>query len=580
MARMYPDRIPEIHRTNPERRAECDVYGALLESLSDDYTVFGWVSWVSRRPGGGMRDGEADFVIAHPEHGILVLEVKGGEIALDGVRGEWTSTSLGGHVHRLRESPFMQAKNHRYDLARKLADTPGWPAGAMRFGYAVAFPDSQPPAGDLGLDAPGALMLCRDSLGRLDERIAAIGHYWQRAESAVPAPGTAGVEALCRVLASSFRLPVPLGRHVEESARRMMELSEAQFGVLDGLSRNRRVLVTGGAGTGKTRRALEKAKRLARDNGFRTLLTCFNRPLAEYLAASAGEVPNLTVLNFHELCATFARRTGVAVQTPVPYDLPNAFYREELPAMLVDALAVLPDRFEAIVLDEGQDFSALDRAALELALDDRSDSVLYVFQDETQAIYRDGTPWPEAKMSTFVLTENRRNTRAIHTVLGNLAGETRTRATGLPGAPPEFILAREPREQARALSRALHRLIREQGVPPGAIAVLTSSRRAAPELMEDGRIGAFEVTTEHAAAADRVLLESVTRFKGLERDVIVLVRLDPVSYCDYASLLYVGASRARVMLVVIGDEEVLRRFRGDAGGPGAGPQGPGAAAAG
>jgi hypothetical protein len=568
VAHMYPDRIPELYHADPARRAECEVYLALLESLSDEYSVFAWVSWVMRRPGEGARDGEADFVIAHPGHGILVLEVKGGAIAYDAGTGAWSTTDRNGHVHALREGPFAQARRHRYDLARKLADTPGWAAGDARFGYAVAFPDSAPPDGDLGLDAPSALMLCRDSLGRLDERIAAIGQYWQRSESAGGPPGAAGVEALRKVLAQSFKLRMPLGCCAEEDARRLVELSEAQYGVLDGLSRNRRMLVTGGAGTGKTLLALEKAKRLARDDGFRTLLTCFNRPLAEYLKASAGEVPNLTVLNFHELCATFARRAGAPVQAPVPYDLPNEFYRESLPAMLVDALAQLPDRFEAIVLDEAQDFSATDRAALELALDDRSHSVLYVFQDETQAIYREGSAWPEAGMSTYVLTENRRNTREIHAVLGRLAGETRTKAIGPQGAPSEFVLARDAQAQARELSRVLHRLIREQGVAPGAIAVLTSSRRAVPDLVEGGRIGAFEVTTEHDAAGDRVLVESVTRFKGLERDVVILVRLDPVAYCEYAPLLYVGASRARAVLVVIGGKDVLRRFRDD--GPEAG----------
>ena len=73
------------------------------------------------------------------------------------------------------------------------------------------------------------------------------------------------------------------------------------------------------------------------------------------------------------------------------------------------------------------------------------------------------------------------------------------------------------------------------------------------------------MTTGHDAGDDRVLVESVTRFKGLERDVVILVRLDPVEYCDFLPLLYVGASRARAMLVVIGDEAVLRRFRGEGG---------------
>ena len=563
---MYPDRIPEIIRTDPARAAECGVYEALLETLGDEYTVYGWVAWVGRRTGQGGHDGEADFVIAHPEHGLAVLEVKGGVVRVDGVTGRWSSVSTAGNEYVLKESPFAQARRHRYDLERKLAEHPAWPGAGVTFGYAVAFPDCAAPVGDMGPEAPRELLVWHDDLGRIDERVAGIGRYWRRRDEVSPMLGTAGVELVSAQLARSYQLRMPLGRSIAEDSRRLIELSEGQFRVLDGLSRNRRVLVTGGAGTGKTLLALEKAKRLARDDGFRTLLTCFNRPLAEYLQASVGGIAGLSVLNFHELCAEFARRNGRTVPDPSLGNLSNAFFREELPLLLVDALAALPDRFEAIVVDEGQDFSATDRAALELALVDRTESVLYVFQDETQAIYRDGTPWPDSGMASYVLTENLRNTQAIHTVLGRLAGDTRTRAAGPPGVPPEFVVAVGAREQSRELSRVLHRLVREECVPQGAIAVLVSSRRAVPELVQAGRIGAFEVTTEHDAADGRVLVESVTRFKGLERDVVVLVGLEPVDYCEYEPMLYVGASRARSQLVVIGDDALVARFAGAADG--------------
>ena len=560
MARMFPDHIPAVYLGDPGRQAECVMYEALLETLPDEYSVFGWVSWVSRKPSSGARDGEADFVIAHPEHGLLVLEVKGGVLECDGQRGTWSSTDMNGVKHELKESPFAQATRHRYELGRKLADSPGWPDLPITIGWAVAFPDCSFPAADLGLNAPREVLVCHDDLGRLDERIKAIGDYWRRAESSSVPLGDDGMDIVRRLLANSFKLRMPLGRALKEADRKFIELTETQYAALDGLSGNRRVLVTGGAGTGKTLLALEKAKRLARDDGFRTLLTCFNRPLAEYLKASAGDVPNLTVLNFHELCAEFARRAGRTVNVPAGDAAANDYFRHELPAMLVDALAVLPDRFEAIVLDEGQDFTADNRAALELALEDREESVLYVFQDQTQAIYRDATLWPESGMMTYMLTENRRNTRAIHEVLGQLADDTRTRALGPAGTAPEFIPARDGREQAKELSRVLHRLIREESVAPGTIAVLVSSRRGEPALVENGRIGAFEVTTEHDADDGRVLFESVTRFKGLERDVVILTRLDEVEYVEYAPMLYVGASRARSMLIVIGDAETLARF--------------------
>jgi hypothetical protein len=53
---------------------------------------------------------------------------------------------------------------------------------------------------------------------------------------------------------------------------------------------------------------------------------------------------------------------------------------------------------------------------------------------------------------------------------------------------------------------------------------------------------------------DTILFDSIRRFKGLEREVIVLVELDE-SEPKLEQLMYVGATRARRHLVMIADEE-------------------------
>lgn len=562
MAQMFPDRIPQAMRDDAGRDAECELYAALRDALPDEWLVFASVGWVLRRRADGASQGEADFLLAHPVHGVVVIEVKGGIIEYNAPTASWTSRSLTGAVHSIKD-PIEQAHRNRRAIEAKLREVAGWPGDGVPFAHAAAFPDCQIPAAAVSAHAPRELLLGFGDLGRLESWVQGVVGFWRKQDGAV-IPGESGMQVVCRVFANSFQLRMPLGRAIAEDARQMVTLTERQFAVLDGLARNRRTVISGGAGTGKTLLALEKAKRLARDQGFRTLLTCFNLPLAAYLRASSEDVPNLTVMNFHELCAATARRAGFIVRDLAAPNLPNAYYRQDLPALLVDAIASSPERFEAVVVDEGQDFSPDDRAALELVLEDRADSVLYVFQDETQAIYREATPWPEPGMSLYTLTENRRNTRKIHEVVSRLHQGVPTEPLGAEGRPPEFLLAASAREQTRELSRVLHRLIREESVAPGAIAVLVSSRRAVPELVQDGRIGAFEVTFAPDDPRDRVLIESVTRFKGLERDVVILARLDPVEYCEYGPMLHVGASRARQHLVVIGSPDVLALFAGAA----------------
>lgn len=77
-----------------------------LQSLPDDYRVYHRKTWYSFD--GGVREGEADLLLLHPELGMLVLEVKGGRVAFDGRAGTWTSTGRDGTVHEIKD-PFARA---------------------------------------------------------------------------------------------------------------------------------------------------------------------------------------------------------------------------------------------------------------------------------------------------------------------------------------------------------------------------------------------------------------------------------------------------------------------------------------
>ncbi len=61
----------------------------------------------------------------------------------------------------------------------------------------------------------------------------------------------------------------------------------------------------------------------------------------------------------------------------------------------------------------------------------------------------------------------------------------------------------------------------------------------------------------------QVRVSTIQRFKGLEAPVVVLAEIDGrVSEAELASLLYVGASRARSHLVVVCSEGLAGRIGG------------------
>ena len=86
---------------------------------------------------------------------------------------------------------------------------------------------------------------------------------------------------------------------------------------------------------------------------------------------------------------------GLFHELPVRWGAPqgreddSAWFEEELPALLGDLAVDRPaqDRFDSIVVDEGQDFSASWWPPTLLALKDRDKGGLYVFLDEGQRVF-------------------------------------------------------------------------------------------------------------------------------------------------------------------------------------------------
>ena len=138
--------------------AERRVVEHLRAALDTSWRLYPNARWLgSTAPGRAMRDGEAHLVIAHPEHGLLVLEVKSGPVSRD-AQGRWWSGSKQ-HV----PGPFEQAEGSAHALAAKLVSLPAWRAGIEPLaGHAVAFPDVE-----LASAGPGARLLGPDVDARL-----------------------------------------------------------------------------------------------------------------------------------------------------------------------------------------------------------------------------------------------------------------------------------------------------------------------------------------------------------------------------------------------------------------------------
>ncbi len=543
-----------------ESRAERLLFAELARQLPADYTVLHSVKWLARR-GGGLQDGEADFIVAHPQHGILVLEVKGGAISRNGPAGKWRSRAQNGKIYEVKD-PFDQAQRSMRALVDKLGDAPTTRPFTYPFARAVAFPDTLVGGTYLGPAAPRELIIDSRDLTNL---LPALQRPWATAKG--PGPGEAGVAALVDLLQPTFELARPglAGAILEERAA-LIRLTEQQFALLDFLGNHRRVAVSGTAGSGKTLLALEEVRRLARQ-GFRVLFTCFNKALAawarEALRQDLGaDMERVVVNNYHDLAADFAQRAGITLPADVAALAPDEatrFFQEVLPQHLLDALAVVSDRFDAVVVDEGQDFADGWWVTLEELLVDPDDGILFVFYDDNQRIFgqRGSYPIPPPH---FTLTQNCRTTRRIHEVAATYRTEgTPTTCPGPEGrSPVEITVA--PGDEITALRKVIHELVVEEGIPLDDIVVLTPRGPKTSRLMEGTRLGNFTVTWGDGGPK-AVPCRSIHAFKGLESPVVILAEPERVHAESLAPLLHVALTRAQHHLVVLGELPVPQQVK-------------------
>ena len=173
--------------------------------------ILSHVRWLLRDRG-YVREGEADVVIGDADRGILVIEVKSGEIRRDD-RGTWW---VGRQA--LQRSPFEQAADSRHALVRKLSELPGWTAGLKPIaGQAVAFPDVEldtmrgrlgllGPDVDAGLIADQSMFVDdegsrRELAGFVDRAFEA----WS-GEAGTRTPGRAAIDLLVATMTEPFEI--------------------------------------------------------------------------------------------------------------------------------------------------------------------------------------------------------------------------------------------------------------------------------------------------------------------------------------------------------------------------------------
>lgn len=528
MATLLPADFDLTLLEHSERRV-CD---AFVRGLDDSWLVIPHVPITVNG-----EDAEVDVVLVSAASGVVLVEVKGGRIDIE--QGQWLQNGK-----PLRRSPLEQVKAAKHCLLKRLSSARIATEGLF-MQHAVALPDvGDIPVAGLGPDAPRDIVFGARELEYPQQAV----KHMLRDHSPVP---VAQLAAFVSALRPDIHLADGQGDVLQWAKHRLDEESRLHLAGVKGLDVNPRVLVTGGAGTGKTMVAMAWARQ-AIARGERVLVACFNKPIAEQLQrslrhavegldVSTGTGP-VMVGTYHDLLVRLLEPHGFKIGAN-----PNRDYWRSVPTKaLAFHAAAVGTPFDTLIVDEGQDMYPDWLESLERLLDPAGPRRLLMTADPAQAIYVQ--PWePPPDMMVSPLVYNLRNCRAIAGLVQRLGGPT-----PLPSAPyghaVEFPLAGGRREVRKRVRDVVTRLTDDFNVPFGQIAVLTTRSDVRAALCDEPIEGVPLVRWEQRSE-DAVLCETVQRTKGLERTAIVLVELSPE---PDLTLMYVGASRAVSSLHIIG----------------------------
>lgn len=553
MARLIPV-LPPSDLSLPARQ----FFTALGRELDDSWTVVASAAWVGRAtPGGPLQDGRADFVLAQPERGLLVVQWQPGGIYWDPSRRVWLQPEASATAV---PDPFLRAETAVQVLLGKLAEHPLATPSRPTHGHAVALPDVLAPPRGFAPHAPEEVVLDREALRHPGRAVLALSDAWRGRR---PAAGNAPAFWWWQAFEDLFLAPraarALLRHRIADEQAQMIALSPQQLAVLDLLQRVRRQAVYGPAGTGKTLLAMHKARMLAKQ-GLRVLLTCYNKALGHHLAEAMADLPldpmrgGVVAAHFHELCYQLPGLDRDKVKAPMEREAKQQFFDRDLALRLQTEGLARGGAFDALVVDEAQDFIAPWWSALDAWLADPQRAIRYTFFDDAQRLRPDAAPVAGAD-EALVLTTNWRNTQAIHRYLQQIEPAIADVTCVAPdGLPIQKEVLRPNR--GKALRRVLHRLMTDGGVPAGDIVVLTGRSAGSSELLAFAdELAPFRLTATDEPGLVR--LQGIGAYKGMEAPVVILTELAHLDRARAQRLAYIGASRATNLLVVFEDADVL-----------------------
>ena len=559
--------------------------------------------------------GEADFLLFHPQKGFVILEVKGGLITCE--NGKYYSIDRKNKKHPLRRSPLRQAKNSMYfirdlyinqaknhkhstDILNHTNTRATFP---LSYTSAVFFPDCEVFGESDDVHLPRSKVFDRSNLREqvrwkklgcvgespFEEFLSDLLDVYEDRRSSHPHIKQFFIELINPKLNTYINIKQYYKVREEELDR----INQVQDYLIESLSQKQRCMFRGSAGSGKTFIAMKKAIRLYNQHK-KILFLCYNKELRysieQYISKKLSIPPEqlshrIDITTLHGLLKSIAQETFTGHKTQQVNHLINTFQFKTVASKLTPFITSIPEhsKYDAILIDEAQDIPSELCPLLLGSLNDKDESLLYVFFDKSQDIFTNSFAATQFGMDPardlITLNRNLRNTNQIakwterKTKLGQYSQYSDI--NGLNISKKRFP------NGVQALKYAIAFIIHKyfaHGIKKEQVIILSNEKlknvlndKVYTQQFSDF----FRFTLKANGKSERVfviepnyfkdmkilkqklhingdhytLFKTIQGFKGLERDIIFLL-LNTHKPGDLNADIYVGATRAKFKLHV------------------------------
>jgi len=597
MAVMIPDDVDQFS-TDGERQ----FYGFLKTAAKPDSKYLAWYL-------PDINGREPDFILFCKDTGLTIFEVKDWSLnQIQEANPHHFTLAMGGHQEQI-ESPLKQAKTYCRSLMDKIRDDrrllsrdPQHSGNSkIPIGEGVVFPNINKyeyiqKAFDQVIHSEQVFFwddlhpqsdICRDASGQcfstaLQRMFPPLFPFSLTLDE---------LHHLRQLLFPMIRIEMPdrdpAGHHLREK-QRIKLLDHHQETIARKFDGGHRI-ISGPSGSGKTLVLVHRAAMLKRYNPAikRILFVCYNITLVNFIKRLLAEkhVPlgenGVEVVHFFELCAKI-------IGEPVTWEKEEAAYYDLVIEEALRKAKEFPDKYDAVLVDEGQDFSD-DMYRIVVSLLNPATNHLAIAIDENQNIYRRKQTWKDLGIKVrgrvHRLSWMYRNTNAIADFARKFLNEKEGKAEqSLPqtelfqnylsttGPAPEVTQCSNLDELISHVARQIGHLHNDEGYPLSEIAIIYTQKSPdnlpgihLPDLLtkdlekqglccnwiaEDYRAKqSYDVTTQS------VTISTIHSVKGFDYACVFVIGLDWIDGARWTeeqirNLTYVAITRARERLFV------------------------------